>query len=490
MTNIQDVDGRSPGRPVLWRGLLLAWWLVVGMGALSAAEPAPPASFAATLAKARQGDAQAQTDLGLMYGLGQGVPKDYQEAVKWFRKAAEQGLARAQGSLGSMYAKGRGVPKDYREAVQWYRKAAEQGLAMAQGYLGVMYRLGRGVPKDYVRAYQWFSLAAAQGDEQAGKVLDSVESLMTPAQIAEAQRLAREFRPRQAPPARTTTLPQALTDSRPTATGSGFFITADGYLITNGHVVHAGAEVRVRTATGLHSARVISRDVSSDLALLKVEGRFSALPVIASRKARLGATVATVGFPDPGLQGFAPKLANGAIAALTGPRDDPRYFQISVPIQPGNSGGPLVNLAGEVVGINTLIVRGSQGSAVAEGLGFAIPSNTVQAISQQLIEQGYVAYPYLGIRWQWITPNIAYRYGLPVESGAYISEWAPNSPAEQAGLASGDIITKIGEQALDEDHPFINILYGYAAGETTTLELVRGQETLNVQVTFGNRPAP
>jgi 2-alkenal reductase len=166
-------------------------------------------------------------------------------------------------------------------------------------------------------------------------------------------------------------------------------------------------------------------------------------------------------------------------------------IQTDAAINQGNSGGPLVNLAGEVIGINTLIVRGNgYGSAVAEGLGFSIPANTVRAISQQLIENGFVAYPYLGIRWQWITPNIAYRYGLPVESGAYISNIEPDSPAASVGLQAGDIITRIGDQWLDAEHPFINVLYDFTAGETTSLEFIRGQETLNVEITLGEHPNP
>jgi len=131
---------------------------------------------------------------------------------------------------------------------------------------------------------------------------------------------------------------------------------------------------------------------------------------------------------------------------------------------------------------------GGYGSAVAEGLGFAIPANTAKAICQQLIDQGYVAYPYLGVRWQWITPNIAHRYGLPVEAGAYVSVVNPGSPAAISGLEVGDIIIQIGDQLISEDNPFINVLYDYAAGETTTIEIMRGQETLKMQVTFGEHP--
>jgi TPR repeat protein len=113
-------------------------------------------------------------------------------AVSWYRKAAEQGIADAQVNLGNMYASGQGVPQDYAAAVSWYRKAAEQGYAGAQYNLGQMYRKGQGVPQDYVTAHMWFNLAAAAGDDRAAEVRDVIAKQMTPAQIAEAQKLARE----------------------------------------------------------------------------------------------------------------------------------------------------------------------------------------------------------------------------------------------------------------------------------------------------------
>jgi TPR repeat protein len=128
------------------------------------------------------------------------VGKDYVEAVGWFRKAADQNLAIAQYDLGVMYNNGSGVPQDYAEAVRWYRKAAEQNYADAQGRLGVLYQEGLGVPQDYVEAHKWFNLASAQGDTLAKKNLQICERLMTAMQIAEAQRLAREFTPRSTPP--------------------------------------------------------------------------------------------------------------------------------------------------------------------------------------------------------------------------------------------------------------------------------------------------
>jgi uncharacterized protein len=113
----------------------------------------------------------------------------------WYRKAADQGIANAQYNLGVFYANGHGVPQDYVEAVKWYRKAADQGFAMAETNLGVMYALGHGVPQDFVLAYMWFNLAAAQGTANPVQGRDLIANHMTPSQIAEAQRLAREWRP-------------------------------------------------------------------------------------------------------------------------------------------------------------------------------------------------------------------------------------------------------------------------------------------------------
>ena len=149
---------------------------------------------------AKQGDAKAQYSLALMYDNGQGVPQDYVEAVKWYRKAADQGVADAQNNLALMYGNGQGVPQDYAEAMKWYRKAAEQGNASAQSNLGVMYGIGKGVPQDYVQAHKWLNLASAfalkeKAGEGAAKGRDLISAKMTPEQIAEAQKLAREWKP-------------------------------------------------------------------------------------------------------------------------------------------------------------------------------------------------------------------------------------------------------------------------------------------------------
>ena len=142
---------------------------------------------------AEQGYAKGQLRLGVMYDNGGGVPEDDTEAVKWYRLAAEQGYARAQFNLGNMYAKGEGVPEDDTEAVKWYRLATEQGYASAQFRLGNMYDVGEGVPENDIKAYAWYSLAKAQGDEDAEKKIEKLKKILTREQIAQAQALADEL---------------------------------------------------------------------------------------------------------------------------------------------------------------------------------------------------------------------------------------------------------------------------------------------------------
>ncbi len=145
---------------------------------------------------ADQGDAVAQVNLVVIYERGKGVPQDYAAAVKWFQKAAGQGYASAQYIVGNMYDKGLGVTEDYAAALKWYRKAANQGYAPAQTNLGFMYSIGQGVTLDLVQAHMWYNLSAMKGKKIAREVRDLLAKVMTPAQVAEAQRLAREWKPK------------------------------------------------------------------------------------------------------------------------------------------------------------------------------------------------------------------------------------------------------------------------------------------------------
>jgi len=152
-----------------------------------------PYDIADCRVKAENGDASAQNNLGVMYHTGLGITQDDKESVKWTRKAAEQGHAKAQYNLGWMYSKGDGVLQDDKEAVKWYRKAAEQGHAGAQYYLGVMYAYGKGVVQDYVMAHMHWNIVSVSGYKDAIKNRGIVEKKMTATQIAEAQKLAREW---------------------------------------------------------------------------------------------------------------------------------------------------------------------------------------------------------------------------------------------------------------------------------------------------------
>ena len=174
------------------------------------------------------------------------------------------------------------------------------------------------------------------------------------------------------------------------ASGTGFSIADDGYLISNAHVVEGAVQVRLVTSAGLISAKVVKVDAANDLALLKAEGKFSPLPIAPSRGVKLGNTVATVGFPNIGLQGFAPKLAKGEIASLSGAADDARYFQISVPVQPGNSGGALVDERGNVVGVVSAKLNASaalrSSGALPENVNYAIKSSYLLSFLESVPE--------------------------------------------------------------------------------------------------------
>ncbi len=340
-----------------------------------------------------RGNPVATAMLGAMYYEGRGVSQDYDEAAKWLTKAAEKGHADAQFYLGYMYVVGKGVPQNYAQAAKWYLKAAEQGKPDAQFRLGLMFYAGNGVPQNYVQAHLWLNLAAAtEGEEQAKRMKwrDSVAVKMTPQQISQAQQLARSFRPRvaQASSDRDESTATPREPGQVTGTGTGFFITEDGYLVTAAHVLADGSTFRVMTAKGVLPARLVKCDSADDLAVLKAEGGQFALALQSSRGVRLGQSVATVGFPNVGLQGFMPKAARGDIAGLAGAQDNPLHFQISVPVQPGNSGGPLVDLRGNVVGV--VVAKLDQetalasSGALAENVNYAIKSGFLLTLLESL----------------------------------------------------------------------------------------------------------
>ncbi len=274
------------------------------------------------------------------------------------------------------------------------------------------------------------------------------------------------------------------------SSGSGVFISQDGYVLTNNHVVEGAELYSVVLANGSEIvANLIGADPYSDLAVLKVDETPPAVVQLGSSDLlKPGETVIAIGSP---LGDFKNTVTAGVISAVGRSLDSGNGFlmenmiQTDAAINQGNSGGPLVNLAGEVIGINTLIVRGGSGaSTVVEGLGFSIPASTVQVVAAQLIQDGAVARPYLGIRYQSIDPQIATVYRLPAQWGVYVTQVDSGSPAETAGIKEEDIIVQVGDVALDGDHPYINALFEYKPGDTVTLALFRGSERIQVQVTL------
>ncbi|MCC6191604.1 MAG: trypsin-like peptidase domain-containing protein [Anaerolineales bacterium] len=276
--------------------------------------------------------------------------------------------------------------------------------------------------------------------------------------------------------------------------GSGVIISPDGYIVTNNHVVEGSQSLEVIFQDGSTAdAALLGTDPFVDIAVLKVN---AAVPASAefgnSDVLNPGETVIAIGSP---LGDFRNTVTVGVVSATGRSIDTASNYtmegliQTDAAINHGNSGGPLVNLAGQVIGINTLVVRGSGFSVdQAEGLGFAVASNEVNAIAKQLIEQGYVARPYLGVSWEPVTPAVARLYGLGSEWGVYITTVYDASPAGAAGIREGDIITALDGVTLDAEHPFINALWDHAAGDEVKLTVVRGRDSLTVSVTLAERP--
>jgi len=277
------------------------------------------------------------------------------------------------------------------------------------------------------------------------------------------------------------------------ASGSGVFISKDGYLVTNNHVVRGNRSLEIILRDGKKlKATLVGTDAFADLAVLKVDGTSPAVAEFGNSDAlKPGEGVVAIGSP---LGEFQNTVTAGVVSATGRSLETGQGFQMEDLIQTdaaineGNSGGPLVNLVGQVVGINTLVVRGSGYTGnIAEGIGFAIASNSVDAVTRELIENGSVARPYLGVLWQMVTPDISRRYGLSVEWGVFLTQVNGGDPAARAGLQAGDIITRIGGDAIGDARPFVNVLLRHKPGERVEVEFLRDGTMKTTAVTLGQR---
>ena len=269
--------------------------------------------------------------------------------------------------------------------------------------------------------------------------------------------------------------------------GSGFFISADGYIVTNNHVVQGAQKITIHTADDrTFSARVIGVDPATDVAVVKVEGRD--LPFVSFQdraKPRVGDWVVAVGNPF-NLGGTA---TAGIVSALgrknVSDSSYVDYMQIDAPINRGNSGGPTFDLYGRVVGVNTAIYSPSGGSV---GIGFDIPADVVAQVSKQLIANGKVSRGYIGATVQDLTPDLAESLGFSGK-GALVAQLTPGGPAERAGLRSGDLVTKVDGQPIDGASSLTRQVALVHAGDAIRLEIRREGRTQELTVRSGLRPS-
>lgn len=280
------------------------------------------------------------------------------------------------------------------------------------------------------------------------------------------------------------------------AAGTGIIVSKNGYVMTNNHVLEGATSVSVVDSTGelYEDATIIGRDPLNDIAFIKIKSdkEFTAAALGNSSTIRTGQQVVAIG---NALGQYSNTVTSGIISgtgrpitADTGSGDTETLtdlIQTDASINPGNSGGPLVNMAGQVIGINTAIVED------ANGIGFAIPVNATKGVLAGVLDTGKVARAYLGVNYLTITPDVAREYKLDVNSGAYVyasgssSPVASGSPAEKAGLKSGDIITKINSETVGKDGSLSSILGEYRPGDKLTITYLRDGKEQTTTVTLG-----
>ena len=267
--------------------------------------------------------------------------------------------------------------------------------------------------------------------------------------------------------------------------GSGVVVDARrGYVVTNAHVIENAEEITVTLQDDrTFSAEVIGTDPASDIAVIKIEpDDLAEIPFSDSEQARVGDFVVAIGNPF----GLGHTVTSGIISALgrsgLNPNGYEDFIQTDASINPGNSGGALVNLRGELVGVNSAILTRSGGNI---GIGFAIPTNMIKSVMDQLLEFGEVRRGLLGVNIYTVTPDIAKAYGVDEISGALVSQVMPGSAAEQAGVEAGDIVIQVNDEKIKSASELRNAIGLQRAGSKVRLQLVRDGKTRNVTAVLG-----
>jgi 2-alkenal reductase len=322
--------------------------------------------------------------------------------------------------------------------------------------------------------------AAPIGEVQAGAPAPQAAA-PAPAPLLDATGVVR-----QANPAIVTIVNQL---GRGMASGSGFLIDQQGHIVTNNHVVEGTQGLQVIYYDGQKtSARLVGTDPTNDIAVIQVSG---AVPGTVnwgdSSRLEAGQPVVAIG---SALGDLANTVTVGVVSGLnrrlggmTG------LIQTDAAINHGNSGGPLLNMNAQVVGVNTLVRRDGSNGDQAEGLGFAIPANTAHALADQLVQTGSVARPYLGVSYQTLTAQVAADLGIAPTAGAYLSDVQADSPAAQAGLRAGDVITTIAGQPLDETTTLSSRLLQHKPGDRVPMQVIHANTppAVTLTVTLGSR---
>ena len=277
-----------------------------------------------------------------------------------------------------------------------------------------------------------------------------------------------------------------------TNVGSGVIIDEDGFVVTNEHVVRDAARLTVLLSDGEERpASLVGDDRPfTDLAVLRIQaGGLTALNLGDSDALSLGESVIAIGSV---LFEFRNSVTVGVVSGLH--RSWPRegvimedLIQTDAAINHGNSGGALLNLRGELVGLNTTVVRSTESGEVVEGVAFAISSNGIGPIARAIVERGHYPRPFLGVVHQELTPLLAALNDLPVAEGALVTEVTPESPAEAGGIRVGDIILQMGDLQVTAQTPFINALARLGSGETVPIRLIRDGQEIRLDVTVGLR---
>jgi serine protease Do len=271
-----------------------------------------------------------------------------------------------------------------------------------------------------------------------------------------------------------------------TGQGSGFFISADGYAVTNNHVVDGADKVQVTTDDGkTYDAKVIGADSRTDVALIKIDGR-NDFPYakLSDGQPRIGDWVLAVGNPF----GLGGTVTAGIVSARgrdigNGPYDD--FIQIDAPVNKGNSGGPAFNTDGEVMGVNTAIFSPSGGSV---GIAFSIPASTVKSVVAQLKDKGSVSRGWIGVQIQTVTPEIADSLGMKNPQGALVAEPQVNGPAAKAGVESGDVITGVNGQPIRDARDLARTIGGFPPGTSVKLNVLHKGQDKTVDLALGQLP--